>query len=94
MASSTIVGRIPYNVDIEAKPRLRKTQTRAEQVSEVIDEALMAYRDVLMSDLPLRELSITVKMREDGRGVRAVLVNVQGELQFCIRARVDEPAQP
>lgn len=54
---------------------------RAGQVSTAVQDALSRYAAVLDTDAPFRSVTIEVKMRDDGKGVRAVLVSFQGEAE-------------
>lgn len=66
-------------------PRPPRRKTRHDDIAEAVSEALLSYRDALDAPTPLRELTVSVKMREDGGGVRAVLVSLQGEIKFEVR---------
>lgn len=52
---------------------------RLEKVTLAIKDAVARYACVLETDAPIRAMTIEVKMRDDGLGVRAVLVSFQGE---------------
>lgn len=59
--------------------------TRADQIAEVVQEALVAYREMINSRAEIRSVNIDVKMRSDDQGVRTVIVSLQGELEFAVR---------
>jgi hypothetical protein len=52
---------------------------RAAVVADAITKALDAYKSVLNSDADFRSLTLDVKFRNDGAGVRTVIVTLQGE---------------
>lgn len=52
---------------------------RVERVSAAIQDALERYATVLESGVPFRAICIEVKMRDDGAGVRTVLISFQGD---------------
>jgi len=60
-------------------------KTRTEQIAEVIAEALAEYQHTLNSNRRIRSVCIDLKLRNDGRGVRAVIITIQGELEFVVR---------
>jgi hypothetical protein len=52
---------------------------RAEQVTRAVTEALARYRDVLDASIDLRSVTLDIKLKNDGSGVRTVIVTFQGE---------------
>lgn len=52
---------------------------RHKQIAIALEAAMLDYVDVLESNAPLRGVLFDVKLRDDGRGVRTVVVSFQGE---------------
>lgn len=59
---------------------------RAERIAVAVAEALARYAAVLETDAPFRGITIEIKMRDDGTGVRTVLVSFQGEVDSRFRS--------
>ena len=64
-------------------PSIRRTRT--DQIAEVVSEALEGYRKVLDAKPGLRSVTIDVKLRDDGRGVRACIISLQEEIRIVVR---------
>jgi hypothetical protein len=52
---------------------------RTDRVLSAVKDAVSRYSAVLETDAPIRTMTLEVKMRDDGSGVRTVLVSFQGE---------------
>lgn len=63
----------------------RSNHARSAKVIEAIVEALTEYEDMLNNGADLRAVTIDVKLRNDGRGVRTVIISLQGEVEFTVR---------
>lgn len=52
---------------------------RADAVTKALGDAVKQYAEALNSGVSLRSIQFDVKLRQDGSGVRTVLVTLQGE---------------
>ena len=59
--------------------------TRTDQILEVVAEAIAGYRETLNTKSGIRSVSIDIKLRDDGRGVRVCLISLQEEIEFVVR---------
>jgi hypothetical protein len=52
---------------------------RADQVTRAVQEALARYREILDAAVGLRSVTLDIKFKNDGSGIRTVVVQIQGE---------------